>query len=143
MIQMARKAITSSSAPAAIGPFSQAIEANGFVFCSGQIGINPATGLLPAGIEAQTDRAILNIQAVLEEAGLRLSEVVKTTIFMTNVEDFPRINARYALHFAEPMPARSAPTVAALPLGALVAIDAIAVIPSVQTRLARHTGRAR
>jgi 2-iminobutanoate/2-iminopropanoate deaminase len=125
---MIRTAVSTDTAPAALGPYSQAIVTNGFVFCSGTPGIDPATGSLANGIEAQTEQALRNLEAILTAAGASLSTLVKTTIFYANVEDFPAINAIYARHMPDPAPARSAPANAVLPRGLLISIDAIAVI---------------
>jgi 2-iminobutanoate/2-iminopropanoate deaminase len=125
---MTRTAVSTDTAPAAIGPYSQAIVANGFVFCSGTPGIDPATGSPAVGIEAQTEQALRNLDAILTAAGASLSTLVKTTILYTNVEDFPTINAIYARHMPDPAPARSAPANVVLPHGLLISIDAIAVI---------------
>jgi 2-iminobutanoate/2-iminopropanoate deaminase len=127
---MTRAAVSTEDAPAALGPYSQAIVANGFVFCSGTPGIDPATGAVADGIEAQTEQALRNLDAILTAAGASMSTLVKTTIFYTNVEDFPAVNAIYARHMPDPPPARSAPANAALPRGLLISIDAIAVIPT-------------
>jgi 2-iminobutanoate/2-iminopropanoate deaminase len=121
-----RQAVSSSSAPAAIGPYSQAIVAGGTVYCSGQIGMDPATGELADGLEAQAERALRNLSAVLDAAGVTLADVVKTTIFLTDMGDFAAVNAIYASAMPEPPPARSTVAVAALPKGALVEIEAIA-----------------
>lgn len=126
---MTRQAATSDQAPAALGPYSQAIVAGGFVFCSGTAGIDPTTGEAPAGIEAQTEQALTNLRAVLEAAGASMADLVKTTIFYSNVEDFSSLNAVYAQHMPDPPPARSAPANVTLPRGLLVSIDAIAVLP--------------
>ena len=125
---MSRRAITTDRAPAALGPYSQAIVAGGFVFCSGMAGIDPASGAIPDGIEAQTEQALVNLGAVLEDAGSSLSDVVKTTIFYADVADFPTLNEVYARHMPTPPPARSAPANVRLPRGSLVSIDAIAVV---------------
>jgi 2-iminobutanoate/2-iminopropanoate deaminase len=125
---MSRTAVSTAGAPAAIGPYSQAIVANGFVFCSGVPGIDPATGELAAGIEAQTSQALRNLEAVLTAAGASLATLVKTTIFYTNVEDFPVINEIYARHMPDPPPARSAPANCVLPRGILISIEAIALV---------------
>src|SRR3954451_7600697 len=106
---MTRHAVSTDQAPPAIGPYSQAIVANGFVFCSGTPGIDPATGVAPDGIEEQTEQALLNLAALLTAAGASLATLVKTTIFYRDVEDYPRINAVYARHMPDPPPARSAP----------------------------------
>ena len=121
-------AVTTDRAPAALGPYSQAVVAGGFVFCSGTAGIDPVTGEVADGIEAQTEQALRNLAAILEEAGSSLSDVVKTTIFYTNVEDFPVLNAVYARHMPDPPPARSAPANVNLPRGLLVSIEAIALL---------------
>ena len=127
---MTRKAIATDSAPAALGPYSQAIVAGGLVFCSGTAGIDPATGVPGDGIEAQTELALRNLDAILAAAGTSLQALVKTTIFYANVEDFATINAIYARFMPDPPPARSAPANVALPRGLLISIDAIAVLPS-------------
>ena len=99
---MTRQAATSDQAPAALGPYSQAIVAGGFVFCSGTAGIDPTTGEAPDGIEAQTEQALTNLGAVLEAAGASMADLVKTTIFYSNVEDFSILNAVYARHMPDP-----------------------------------------
>src|SRR3954452_1939704 len=126
---MTRRAVSSERAPAALGPYSQAIVANGLVFCSGMAGIDPA-GSIPEGIEAQTEQALTNLAAVLEAAGASMDDVVKTTIFYADVEDFGRLNEVYARHMPDPPPARSAPAHVRLPRGLLVSIEAIAVLPT-------------
>ena len=126
---MIRKAISTDTAPPALGPYSQAIVANGFVFCSGTVGIDPATGTPGDGIEAQTDLALRNLDAILTAAGASMSTLVKTTIFYANVEDFPAINAIYAQFMPDPPPARSAPANVMLPRSLLISIDAIAMLP--------------
>jgi 2-iminobutanoate/2-iminopropanoate deaminase len=124
------KKVSTSHAPAALGPYSQAIEAGGMVFCSGQVGVDPATKQLADGIAAQTEQALRNLSAVLGAAGLAMSDVVKTTLWLTDAADFAAVNAVYARHFPEPAPARSTPIVAALPLpGARISIEAIAIKP--------------
>jgi len=128
---MTRKAVSSDQAPAAIGPYSQAIIAGGLVFCSGTAGIDPATGKIPEGIEAQTEQALVNLAAVLAAAGASMADVVKTTIFYADVEDFGRLNEVYAQHMPDPPPARSAPANVRLPRGLLVSIEAIAALPGV------------
>lgn len=121
------KALTTEKAPAAIGPYSQAIEANGFVYASGQLPIDPATGAFPeGGVKEQTRQSILNAQAILRSAGLELSNVVKTTVLLSDIADFAAMNEVYAEFFCEPYPARSAFAVRALPKGALVEIEMIA-----------------
>lgn len=120
-------ALTTEKAPAAIGPYSQAIEANGFVYASGQLPIDPATGAFPeGGVKEQTRQSILNAQAILRSAGLELSNVVKTTVLLSDIADFAAMNEVYAEFFGEPYPARSAFAVRALPKGALVEIEMIA-----------------
>lgn len=126
---MTREAISSPQAPPALGPYSQAIVAGGFVFCSGTAGINPATGSAPDGIEAQTEQALVNLEAILVAAGSSIAELVKTTIFYANIDDFTRINEVYSRHMPEPPPARSAPANVRLPHGLLISIDAIAILP--------------
>jgi 2-iminobutanoate/2-iminopropanoate deaminase len=127
---MTRTAVSSDLAPDALGPYSQAIVAGGLVFCSGMAGIDPATGTIADGIEAQTEQALLNLAAVLRAAGSSMDDVVKTTIFYANVDDFGRLNEVYAGHMPYPPPARSAPANVRLPRGLLVSIDAIAVLPT-------------
>lgn len=125
---MMRKSISAGTAPQALGPYSQAIVANGFVFCSGTVGIDPATGSPGDGIEAQTELALRNLAAILTAAGASLSTLVKTTIYYVNVEDFAAMNAIYAQFMPDPPPARSAPANVALPHGLLISIDAVAVL---------------
>ena len=120
------KRIKTNNAPAAIGPYSQAIEANGFVYCSGQLPINPATGEMPEGIKEQTRQSLLNAKAILNEAGLDLQNVVKTTVLLSDIQNFGPMNEVYAELFAAPFPARSAFAVRDLPKGALVEIEVIA-----------------
>ena len=124
-----RRAVSTEQAPAALGPYSQAIVANGLVFCSGMAGIDSA-GTIPEGIEAQTEQALRNLAGVLEAAGASMDDVVKTTIFYADVEDFGRLNEVYARHMPDPPPARSAPAHVRLPRGLLVSIEAIAVLPT-------------
>lgn len=121
------KAISTSKAPAAIGPYSQAIEVNGMIFASGQLPIDPATGAFPQGcIQEQTRQSLLNAQSILQEAGVDLSHVVKTTVFLSDIANFAAMNEVYAQFFKEPFPARSAVAVRHLPKGALVEIEVIA-----------------
>jgi 2-iminobutanoate/2-iminopropanoate deaminase len=127
---MSRTAVSSPAAPAALGPYSQAIVANGFVFCSGTAGVDPQTGEAPEGIAAQTEQALRNLAAVLEEAGASMDDVVKTTIFYTDVSTFATVNEIYARHMPDPPPARSAPANVTLPRGLLISIEAIAVLPA-------------
>ena len=120
------KQIHTHSAPAAIGPYSQAVAVNGLLFTSGQIAIDPATGeVVTGGIEAQTERICVNLKAVLEEAGTSLKRVVKTTCFLADMGDFAAFNGVYGKHFTE-KPARSCVAVKALPKGVLAEIEAIA-----------------
>lgn len=119
--------ISTKNAPAAIGPYSQAIKVGNLIYTSGQIPIDPATGTLVAGgIKEQTRQSLLNVQAILKEAGLSMSSVVKTTVFMADMNDFADMNAVYAEFFTEPYPARSAVAVKSLPKGALVEIEVVA-----------------
>jgi 2-iminobutanoate/2-iminopropanoate deaminase len=121
------KAIVTNNAPAAIGPYSQAIEANGFVYVSGQLPINPSTGgFVDGGIKEQTRQSLLNAKAILNEAGLDLCNVVKTTVLLSDIADFQAMNEVYAEMFTSPFPARSAFAVRALPKNALVEIEVIA-----------------
>lgn len=120
------KAISTEKAPAAIGPYSQAIEANGFVYASGQLPIDPATGEFPEGIKAQTRQSLTNAKAILEAAGLSMKNVVKTTVLLADIADFGAMNEVYAEFFSEPFPARSAFAVKSVPKGALVEIECIA-----------------
>ncbi|MFC7244206.1 Rid family detoxifying hydrolase [Catellatospora aurea] len=125
---MIRHAVSTGDAPPAIGPYSQAIVANGFVFCSGTAGIDPATGVAPDGIEEQTELALRNLDAILTAAGASLATVVKTTIFYVNVADFAAINAVYERFMPDPPPARSAPANVRLPRNLLISIEAIAAL---------------
>lgn len=121
------KQISTQNAPAAIGPYSQAIEVKGFVYASGQLPIDPATGAFPeGGVKEQTRQSILNVKAILEEAGLALSNVVKTTVYLADMGDFAAMNEVYSQFFAQPFPARSAIAVKALPKGALVEVEVVA-----------------
>jgi 2-iminobutanoate/2-iminopropanoate deaminase len=122
------KPIVTSGAPSAIGPYSQGIENDGLVFCSGQIGLDPRSGLMVTdGIEAETRRALENLRAVLDEAGLSFRDIVKTTIFLADLGDFDVVNRVYGEHLSAPYPARSTVQAAALPRKARVEIEAIAV----------------
>lgn len=123
-----RRKVETDRAPAALGPYSQAIVAGDLVFCSGTVGVDPKTGEAPAGIEAQTELALRNLAAILEASGSSMDDLVKTTIFYADVADFALLNAVYATHMPDPPPARSAPANVALPRGLLVSIDAIAVV---------------
>ena len=121
------KAVSTPNAPAAIGPYSQAIAAGDFVYLSGQLGVDPATGNMEAGVEAQAERAIANMKAILAESGLDITRVIKTTVFLKDMGDFAAVNAIYAKHFQQPYPARSCVQVAELPKGGLVEIEAVCV----------------
>lgn len=122
-----KSVIATTAAPGAIGPYSQAIEAGGFVFVSGQIPLDPATGaFVPGGVEAQAEQCLKNLKAVLAAAGCTLGDVVKTTVFLTDMGNFAAVNGVYAKFFESECPARSAVQVGALPKGALVEIEAIA-----------------
>ena len=124
---MAKNIIATKNAPGAIGPYSQGIKANGFVFASGQIGLDPATGeFVKGGITEQSRQVLLNVKNVLEAAGSGLDKVVKTTVFLKDINDFAAMNAVYSEFFKTDCPARSAVQVAALPKGALVEIEVIA-----------------
>ena len=124
------KAVHTTQAPAAIGPYSQAIEVNGFVFASGQIPIDPATGeFVEGGIQEQTRQALTNASNILKKAGTDLAHVVKTTVFLSSISDFAAMNEIYAQFFTEPYPARSAVAVKDLPKGALVEVEVLAVKP--------------
>ena len=123
------KVISTKKAPAAIGPYSQAIQVGNLVYTSGQIPIDPATGAFAeGGIKEQTRQSLTNVKAILEEAGLSMSDVVKTTVFMADMGDFADMNAIYAEFFSEPYPARSAVAVKTLPKGALVEIEVVAEV---------------
>lgn len=121
-----KKIIATNNAPAAIGPYSQAVELNGTLFISGQIPVNPATGEIPQGIEAQTRQVLKNIGAILEADGLTYNDVVKTTVMIADMADFAAMNAVYAEFFTQDKPARVCFQAAALPKNALVEIEAIA-----------------
>lgn len=124
-----KQIIVTDQAPKAIGPYSVGIIANGFVFASGQVGLVPATGtIIEGGVEAETRQALTNLKAVLEAAGSRFDLVVKTTVFLRDINDFSRMNAVYGEFFTVNPPARSALQVAALPRGAAVEIEAIALL---------------
>ena len=122
-----KKVISTTNAPAAIGQYSQAIEANGFVFASGQIPVNPETGEIPEGIEAQAEQVMKNVKNLLEAAGTSVDQVVKTGVFIKNMDDFATINGIYAKYFAKDCPARSCVEVARLPKDVLLEMEAIAV----------------
>ncbi len=129
---MSRQTVTTTSAPRAIGPYSQAIAANGLLFCSGQIPLDPATGEMvgASDVRAQARRVMENLKGVLEAGGASFADVVKTTIFLADLGDFGAVNEIYGGYFTADPPARATVQVAGLPRGAMVEIDAIAVIPS-------------
>lgn len=121
------KQISTTNAPAAIGPYSQALTAGNMTFVSGQIPVNPATGEMPATIEEQATQALTNLKAVLAAAGLEMNNVIKTAVFLADLKDFPVVNRIYESFFEAPYPARSCVQVAGIPKGALVEIECIAV----------------
>lgn len=123
-----REVVHTAKAPAALGPYSQAIASNGFVFCSGQIGIDPDTGQVVEGVEAQTRQVLRNLEAVLHAANSSLSRAVKTTIYLADLASFEVVNACYAEHFHDAPPARATVEVSRLPLDVLVEMDVIAVV---------------
>ena len=122
------KTIATDKAPAAIGPYSQAQVSGGFVFTSGQIGINPATGAVPEGVEAQAEQVFTNLKNLLDAAGSSISKVVKTVVFIKDMNDFGKVNEIYGKYFTEPFPARSCVEVARLPKDVLIECEAIAEI---------------
>lgn len=118
--------VSTTNAPAAIGPYSQAIKTEGLIFCSGQLPIDPATGKMPEGIKEQTRQSLANVKAILEAEGLNIDNVVKTTVLLADMSLFAEMNEVYGETFSQPFPARSAFAVKALPMGALVEIEVIA-----------------
>ncbi len=122
-----KKAISTDKAPAAIGPYSQAIEVNNMVYTSGVIPVNPATGEIPEGVEAQAEQVFVNMEGLLEAAGTCMENVIKTTVFIKEMNDFAKINEVYAKHFTGTFPARSCVEVARLPKDVLLEVEAIAV----------------
>lgn len=125
---MTKSALSTARAPAALGPYSQAVVSGNLIFCSGQLGIDPATGELAEGVEAQAAQALENISHVLSEAGATLDDAVKTTVLLADIADFSAVNEVYASAFNEPYPARSAFQAAAIPAGGLVEIEVIAAL---------------
>jgi len=123
-----KEIISTTAAPGAIGPYSQAVKAGNLLFCSGQIPLDPATGKMPEGIEAQTERALKNVEGLLGAAGLTMADVVKTTVFLADMSLFGPMNEVYGRAFSEPFPARSAVAVKELPKGALVEVEVIAML---------------
>lgn len=121
-----KKVVVAKDAPAAVGPYVHAVEAGNLVFTSGQLGLDPEKGTLPEGIEAQTHQALKNLGAVLEAAGLTYNDVVRTMVFLDNMDDFAVVNGIYAEYFQDEVPARSCVEVARLPKGGLIEIEAIA-----------------
>lgn len=121
------KAISTPNAPAAVGPYSQALEVNGFIFCSGQIGIDPKTGNLVDGFENQVRQILSNLKAILEKAGSDLKHIVKTTVYIKNMNDYPFFNKIYGEYFKDHKPARATVEVSKLPKDCLIEIEAIAV----------------
>lgn len=126
---MSNRIIQSKNAPAAIGPYSQAIMAGGLLYTSGQLGLDPETGALPESIEEQTKQSLKNIQAILEEAGLQKTDVIKTVVFLKNMSDFAVVNGIYADFFGDHKPARSCVEAAQLPKGGLIEIEVVASRP--------------
>ena len=122
-----KKVISTTNAPAAIGPYSQAIEVNGMVFASGQIPVNPATGEIPEGIEAQAEQVLNNVKNLLAAAGASMEQVVKTTVFIQNMDDFGKVNEIYSTYFTGAFPARSCVEVARLPKDLLIEVEVTAI----------------
>ena len=128
---MTTRTVQTPSAPSAIGPYSQGVIANGFLFTAGQIALDPGTGAVVAGdVRAQAERVMLNLSAVLQAAGVTWADVVRTTVYLQNMNDFPAVNEVYANAIGAARPARSTVQVAGLPRGVLVEIDAVAALPS-------------
>ena len=123
---MANEIISTQKAPGAIGPYSQAVRAGDMLFTSGQLGLNPETGVLAEGVRAQADQALKNLGAILHEAGLDYKDVIKTVVFIKNMADFKTVNEGYAQYFTANYPARSCVEVAALPMGGLVEVECVA-----------------
>ena len=123
---MANEIISTQKAPGAIGPYSQAVRAGDMLFTSGQLGLNPETGVLAEGVRAQADQALKNLGAILHEAGLDYKDVIKTVVFIKNMADFKTVNEVYAQYFNANYPARSCVEVAALPMGGLVEVECVA-----------------
>lgn len=123
-----KRIIHTERAPQAIGPYSQAVEANGFLFVSGQLGVDPQSGDLASGVEAQARQSMKNIGAILEAAGVDFSNIVRTGIFLSNMDDFQKVNEIYATFFSDQYPARATVQVAALPKNAAVEIEAVAAL---------------
>ena len=127
-INMSKTVVSSDNAPAAIGPYSPGIQTGNMVFLSGQLGIDPTTGKMPEGVEAQAKQSLANVEALLTAAGATFADVVKTTVYLADIADFAAVNEIYASKFEAPFPARSAFQVAALPAGGLVEIEVVAAL---------------
>ena len=125
---MEKEIIATTNDPGAVGPYVQAVKVNGMVYCSGQLGIDPAVGKMPEGVEAQAHCSMKNMGAILKEAGSDYSKIVKTTIFLADMNDFAKVNEIYKSYFGEEYPARSCVQVAKLPLGGLVEVECIAYV---------------
>jgi 2-iminobutanoate/2-iminopropanoate deaminase len=125
---MTRQVVRTENAPGAVGPYSQGIIANGFIFTAGQIGLIPSTKTLPEGVAEQTRQVLNNIKGILEAAGTGMERIVKTTVYLQDIKDFAAMNEVYASFFSSDPPARSTVEVAALPMGALVEIEAVALV---------------
>ena len=125
---MAKEIIATTNAPGAVGPYVQAVKVNGMVYCSGQLGIDPAVGKMPEGVEAQAHCSMKNMGTILKEAGSDYNKIVKTTIFLADMNDFAKVNEIYKSYFGEEYPARSCVQVAKLPLGGLVEVECIAYV---------------
>lgn len=126
---MTKEIVHSDDAPAAVGPYSQAVKIGDLIYSAGQVALDPATmKLVEGGVEAQTEQVLKNLQAVLTAAGSSLAHVIKTTVFLADMNDYKAVNGVYARYFTESPPARSAVQVAALPLGALVEIEVVALV---------------
>lgn len=123
---MSKKVISTSNAPAAIGPYSQAIEVNGFIYASGQIPVIPETGEIPEGIEAQARQVLTNVKALMEATGLTMANIIKTSVFIKDMNDFAKVNEIYASFFTGDYPARSCVEVARLPKDVLIEVEVIA-----------------
>ncbi|WP_068613947.1 RidA family protein [Paenibacillus tuaregi] len=124
---MNKQSVSTTNAPGAIGPYSQAVEVGDFIYTSGQLGLDPASGELAEGVERQTVQSLRNVQAILEAAGTGMDKVIKTTVFLKDLGDFVKVNEIYSSFFTEPYPARSAVEVARLPKDGLVEIEVIAL----------------
>ena len=124
---MAKEIIATTNAPGAVGPYVQAVKVNGMVYCSGQLGIDPAVGKMPEGVEAQAHCSMKNMGAILKEAGSDYSKIVKTTIFLADMNDFAKVNEIYATYFTGAFPARSCVEVARLPKDLLIEVEVTAI----------------